>query len=129
MGELEDTRRENTWAFARSHQTTIDGHYVSGLSITYGSNPRHHIWTFACGYSETNQAPSNCPCAVYPGQSPPSYVDDNYYCESVPRYSASSNTYYFNDTLWDGAGCIGGTCCSDTTQPWFYRNLNQDYTR
>ena len=33
-------------------------------------------------------------------------------------------TYYFNDTLWDGAGCVDN-CCDDTTQPWFYRQLNQ----
>ena len=32
--------------------------------------------------------------------------------------------YYFNDTLWDGAGCVDN-CCDDTTQPWFYRQLNQ----
>ena len=33
-------------------------------------------------------------------------------------------THYFNDTLWDGAGCVDN-CCNDTTQPWFYRQLNQ----
>ena len=33
-------------------------------------------------------------------------------------------THTFNDTLWDGAGCIDN-CCDDTTQPWFYRQLNQ----
>ena len=27
--------------------------------------------------------------------------------------------------LWDGAGCQVSTCCDDTTQPWFYRQLNQ----
>ena len=32
--------------------------------------------------------------------------------------------HYFNDTLWDGEGCIDN-CCDDTTQPWFYRQLNQ----
>ena len=33
------------------------------------------------------------------------------------------NTYFFNDTLWDGAGCIDN-CYDDTTQPWFYHQLN-----
>ena len=26
--------------------------YVDGVTITYGSNPRKHIWTFACGQAE-----------------------------------------------------------------------------
>jgi len=30
----------------------IDEAYVDGLSITYGSNPHHHIWTYASGYGE-----------------------------------------------------------------------------
>ena len=33
--------------------------------------------------------------------------------------------YYFDDALWDGVWCVGGTCCDDTTQPWFYRQLNE----
>ena len=32
-----------------SFNRTIDEGYVSGLSITYVSNPRQHIWTFASG--------------------------------------------------------------------------------
>ena len=39
---------------------------------------------------------------------------------------ASTSIYYFNDTLWDGSGCLDNIhCCDDTTQPWFYRQLNQ----
>ena len=103
---------------------TIDQSYVSGLSITYSSNPRQHIWTFVTGRGERFNNNWNCPCSVYGGQSPPSFVDNNYYCESGSVDSPSSNTYYFNDTLWDGAGCVDN-CCDDTTQPWFYRQLNQ----
>ena len=33
--------------------------------------------------------------------------------------------YYFDDAFWDGAGCVGGSCCDDTTQPWFYRQPNE----
>ena len=40
-------------------------------------------------------------------------------------YTPDTARYYFNDILWDGAGCLGGACCNDTTQPWFYRQLNQ----
>ena len=103
----------------------IDEVYVTGLSITYGNDPRKHIWTFVNGFTERRSNSGNCPCARYPGISAPNFVADNYYCESVPLYGADFDAYFFNDTLWDGAGCTGGTCCDDTTQPWFYRQLNQ----
>ena len=105
--------------------TLIDESYVTGLSITYSSNPRQHIWTFASGFSERGSSVWNCPCSVHPGNNPTSAVDTNYYCESGSVDYPHTNTYYFNDPLWDGAGCTGGTCCNDTTQPWFYRLLNQ----
>ena len=103
---------------------TIDQDYVSGLSITYSSNPRQHIWTFASGRGERYSIQLNCPCSVNGGYSPSSFVGNNYYCESGSRYFARYDTYLFNDTLWDGAGCVDN-CCDDTTQPWFYRQLNQ----
>jgi len=30
----------------------------------------------------------------------------------------------FNNTLWDGAGCIDN-CCDNAKQPWFYPQLGQ----
>ena len=106
--------------------TTIDESYVAGLSITCGSNPRKHIWTYAAGNSETFTNIGNCPCATtYPGRNSPSYVGGNYYCETASVRSPTFSVYYFNDTLWDGAGCMGTTCCGDTTQPWFHRHLGQ----
>ena len=53
-----------------------------------------------------------------------SFVGSNYYCESASWYCCNHDTYFFNDTLWDGAGCTDN-CCEDTTQPWLYRELNQ----
>ena len=38
--------------YAGGDVTTIDGAYVSGVSLTHGS-PQHRTWTFAAGYSET----------------------------------------------------------------------------
>ena len=100
-----------------AYSKTIDEDYVSGLSITYSSDP----WTFASGRGERDSTQYNCPCSVNVGYSPSSFVGNNYYCESA---SCNYDTYFFNDTLWDGAGCIDN-CCDDTTQPWFYRQLNQ----
>ena len=105
---------------------TIDDDYVTGLSITYSSNPRQHIWTFAASHSEKHHNVFSCPCTTTASFPPPSYVGSNYYCEAAPWYFSHSNwaKYYFNDTLWDGAGCIDN-CCDDSTQPWFYHQLNQ----
>ena len=107
-----------------SYSRTIDEDYVSGLSITYSISPRQDIWTFASGRGERKNDRFNCPCSVHGGYSSSSFVGNNYYCESASWYPPGYNTYFFNDTLWDGAGCIDN-CCDDTTQPWFYRQLNR----
>ena len=69
----------STDGFAAYHFTkrSINGPYVDGISITYGT-PRKHIWTYAVG----NYERTNCPCSESPGRSPPSFVHDNYYCKS-----------------------------------------------
>ena len=66
----------------------------------------------------------NCPCSVHPGFNPPSFVSNNYYCESAAVGYLDFPTYYFDDTLWDKAGCIEGSSRCDNTQPWFCRELN-----
>uniref|UniRef100_A0A1X7T1A8 Fibrinogen C-terminal domain-containing protein n=1 Tax=Amphimedon queenslandica TaxID=400682 RepID=A0A1X7T1A8_AMPQE len=40
----------------------IEGVYVDGLSITHGSNPRIHIWTYANGVNRDHTGISSCPC-------------------------------------------------------------------
>ena len=53
--------------------------------MTHGM-PHTHIWTFAAGASEATDFyyPANCPCANPPAYAvpPPSFVGDNYFCES-----------------------------------------------
>ena len=127
-GRARGYQKGDTLAFYGSNSyNIIDEDYVSGLSITYSSNPRQHIWTFAGGRGERFNDTFNCPCSTSLGYSPPSYVGSNYYCESASWYGGNAqyfDIYYFNDTLWDGEGCVDN-CCDDTTQPWFYRQLNQ----
>ena len=126
-GRARGYQKGDTVAFYGSHSSysrIFDEDYVSGLSITYNSNPHQHIWTFASGRGERlSSYELNCPCSVNGGYSP-SFVGNNYYCESASWYDGNYNTYYFNDILWDGAGCVDN-CCDDTIQPWFYRQLNQ----
>ena len=130
-GRARGYQKGDTLAFWGSHHfhrrtNHIDGPYVEGLSITYSNNPRQHIWTFACGRGERLNNFWNCPCSnkSVRVQNPISAVGSNYYCESASWYYSDIDTFYFNDTLWDGEGCVDD-CCDDTTQPWFYRQLNQ----
>ena len=114
----------NTFAYKTYPSKAIDGPYVDGVSITYGS-PRKHLWTYACGYSSDHNINGvNCPCARYPGLNPPSYVYDHYYCESGSTGAADTPTTYTTDPLWDGKGCsAGNSCCSQAGMPYFYRNI------
>ena len=124
-GRARGYQKGSTTGFYGVHfSRTIDQDYVAGLSITYSSNPRQHIWTYASGWDETSSNVHICPCTGSVGFAAPSFVGNNYYCESGSQYYPSSNTYYFNDQLWDGAGCID-SCCDDATQPWFNHQLEQ----
>ena len=52
---------------------------------------------FAVGISENLNTQDNCPCTQYPGRAPPSFVGNNYYCESATIDYGVSGVYYFND--------------------------------
>lgn len=97
-----------------------DDIYVEGLSITHGNQPRTHIWTYAAGNSEINSFFSgSCPCAGGNGVQPPTFVGDNYHCES--GYSGQWDpgvVFLTGDPLWDGIRCEG-RCCTDKSPPWF----------
>ena len=106
---------------------TIDGPYVDGLSITYGSNPRKHIWTYACGYREdaVHHNDIDCPCNKGASVSIPAFVGNNYYCESGT--TSIQQVLHSNDPLWDGQQCdhLEVSCCSNHPNlPWFYTSLN-----
>ena len=106
-------------------QRSINGPYVDGASITYGS-PRKHIWTYAIGAADNIDLHPlvNCPCSEFPGQSPPSFVHDNYYCESGRELNGTASGVFIDDPVWDGEGCSSdNNCCSEPNLPWFYRQL------
>ena len=107
--------------------TDINSYYVDGVSITYGM-PRHHLWTYASGLSGNyNNGAYNCPCAKYPGESPPAFVGLDYYCESgITGRWQDNNRIALEDPLWDGHGCgPGNSCCAQAGMPWFCRTLPQ----
>ena len=68
---------------------------MEGISLTYGSSPRTHIWTFAVTQNE-------CPCVSASAPQPPGFVGNNFFCDS---------TIF---PLWDGNECSGSDMCSCT---------------
>ena len=101
----------------------IDSYYVDGVSITQG-NPRKHVWTLINGVYESNDVIDNCPCNTPPGGvQPPSFVGNDYFCESGNPNSYWSHVLYSNDPLWDGEGCGAqeGNCCAAAGLPWFHK--------
>ena len=108
----------------------IDSYYVDGVSITYGSIPRQHIWTYVGGQTEINLGTTNCPCNSGSSASPPSFVGNDYYCESGLNVGPFSYILYADDPLWDGQNCNGleSTCCTNPNMPWFLKTLNETTT-
>ena len=121
-------------AFSGSTES-IEGPYVDGVSLTHGPpGARQHIWTFAAGLSELVQ-PSfptlSCPCVS--GTAAPSFVGNDYFCESGNPVTTLTGMLYTNDPLWDGQGCGSPPCCElssppGATAPWFCKQLPQATT-
>ena len=121
-----------TAAFYSYHSaciTTIDGAYVSGISLTH-NNPRQHIWTFAVGAVEGNPiAVWVCPCDASLNIRVPPFVGEDYFCESGVNepwdWGSSINfTLHSNDPLWDGENCLSSsTGCSLHNPPYFVKQL------
>ena len=107
----------------------IDGNYVDGVSITHGSNPRQHIWTYIAGLTENDNSGHCCPCNTGSEQTISSFVGNDYYCESGTT-SPNTHTFYPNDQLWDGQQCnhLESPCCTSPMMPWFVKPLNQSTT-
>ena len=109
--------------------SSIDEVYLDGVSLTYGSSPRKHIWSFAAALDEVGTAKSeNCPCTnvdfAASATSPPSFVGNDYFCDTASDGQYVSGHFYADDPLWDGAGCgTHNTCCFLNNPPWFFKQL------
>ena len=115
-----------TSAFYHGRGQSINSNYIEGVSVTRGS-PCQHIWTFAGGLDEQTRYPCcTCPCVTGStgGSYIPSFVGQNYFCESgLTQYRGSSSWGVFypdSDPLWDGQGCgPTSSCCTFNSPPWF----------
>ena len=108
----------------------IDNIYVDGVSITYGSNPRKHVWTLGVGVYDYSACAHCCPCNTgSTGTTVPSFVGSDYYCESGTS-GGWSFVLYPDDPLWDGQQCGGleGPCCNNFKMPWFIKTLDETTT-
>ena len=119
--------------YGRGSNDSIDSNYVDGVSLTHGSNPREHIWTFAAaldeyGYYDNGAAICECSHSGRSGGHPPEFVGQNYFCDTgitSRAYSTSDSGQLLSDSpLWDGSGCgPDSTCCTFNNPPWFYKQL------
>ena len=91
---------------------TINSFYVDGISLTLGQ-PLQHIWTFAADFS-------CCPCT-----DAPSFVGNNYFCDSAQSNSGPIN---LANPIWDGEDCVFNSCCRQNNPPWFRKQLPQPTT-
>ena len=122
----------DTGAFNRifySPSISIDSYYVDGVSITHGS-PRNHVWTFAAAFSDSTTGHSSCECtnSANIGQQTPSYVGNDYFCDSsyevYPSGCGQLPSFFDDDPLWDGEGCDRtSSCCEFNNPPWFCKEL------
>ncbi len=108
---------------------TIDEAYLDGVSLTYGSSPRHHIWSFAAALDESSSSHSICPCTnpdhTLPQHAVPHFLEGHYFCETGNRDHYQSGRPICNDPLWDGKGCgLKSNCChNQSNSSWFCVDL------
>ena len=127
-GRIRAYQYATTDGFWHQGQVTnnINGAYVDGVSVTHGT-PRNHKWTFAAGLSEGNPTWYICPCDASIAISVPSFVGEDYFCESGVNRAwdgSRDNILHSNDALWDGKDCLpSSTCCSLHNPPYFVKQL------
>ena len=113
---------------------SIDTNYVDGVSLTRGSSPRQHIWSFASAHDEEDVNPNRkCPCTNTAISSSipslPPFVGNDYFCDTGTIRKGDITGFHSDDPLWDGAGCgPQSTCCSFNSPPWFHKELPQATT-
>ena len=98
---------------ARNENTTLEENYLDGVSLTYGRNPRTHIWSFAVSVNLRSGG-----CEVCDKQRP-RFVGMDFSCELVMQ--CPTNTVCNYDILWNGGQCVG--------EDSFYKELSLPTTQ
>ena len=134
-GQLRGYQFKTTNAFGpyNSHDNIrhINESYVDGASITYGTTPLKHTWTYATGVSLSDDC-SYCLCPCNNGSTAQvhPFVGSDYYCETGNNAAGSTFTFFPDDPLWDGKQCPGAEapCCTHPNMPWFIKTLGETTT-
>ena len=100
-----------TYTELRPDKAAIDDNYVDGVSLTYGTDPRKHIWSFAAS-SVFRTIGHDCDLCDW---NRPSFVDVSQH--SCELNEPCTDVAVCGNLLWNGNQCTGnGT---------FYRQLPQ----
>ena len=115
--------------YYRNRSLTIDDIYLDGVSLTHGSRPRQHIWSFASALDETDGHQSGCPClniGLVTQPVVPPFVGDDYFCDTGSADDVKNDEFYADNPLWDGEGCGSqNICCFFNNPPWFSKRLDR----
>ena len=108
----------DTFTDVRPDFPTINDNYVDGVSLSYGMNPRNHVWTLAATIPQ-NTRQDRCASCDY---LVPDFVGSDYSCQIVPVCSSLSDdsTCRLVEVWNDDNQCNGNNI--------FYRNLTQTTT-
>jgi hypothetical protein len=115
--------------YHRNRSLTIDDLYLDGVSLTHGSRPRQHIWSFASALDETDGHQSGCPCiniGLLTQPVVPPFVGSDYFCDTGSSDDVKNDVFYADNPLWDGEGCGSqNICCLFNNPPWFSKTLDR----
>lgn len=143
-GKIRGYQYDNPVAFHRAYDygpDSLSHVYIYGVSVTYSSSPRKHIWTLAGAPDDTlSNGEFKCEC-IRPEnrihQTSPYYVGNDYFCDTALRgisyANAGKGLRGFYNPLWDGEGCSSTNACCDfpggnVKPPWFYKELPESTT-
>ena len=114
--------------YVGQNQRTLDDAYVDGISVTYGQNPRNHIWTFAAARGTISNQICLCTSSSAIDTVPP-FINGDYFCERGIIKSPPNPPFVEGNPLWDGHGCTdSSTCCEFNNPPWFCKQLPEPTT-
>ena len=87
-GKIKAYQVGSTDAFTNRY--SIDSNYVDGISLTHGSQPRKHIWTFAASIDEVGSfTRHSCLCTninyASGASTPPALVGNDYFCDTASQ--------------------------------------------
>ena len=125
-GKVEGHQAGATVAF--DSKADINSPYLSGVSITRtvtGPEKRRHVFSLAAGEAEKSTSRYACPCNAGATHKPPTFVGDDYYCESGSADVPTSTKILQDDVLWDEYHLQHAEVkCKKSLMPWFKRSIS-----